>query len=171
MTFPAFSPQPDIEGAIGLLRTGDDQVRQFAAYLLGQTGDERTVEPLLDALNDPHPGVCGAAANALGKLGDLRAQPRLRALLDSDHPQVGVWAAYALTCLGDDQFHRIVTALTHPLVDVRRSGILALHQLGDPRAIPPLLTMRGDSARRFEADNTVGEAAEKALLSLGYSEN
>jgi hypothetical protein len=44
-----------------------------------------------------------------------------------------------------------------------------MQQLGDRRAIEPLLTMKDDRARRFEDDTTVAEAAEKALASLGYN--
>ena len=64
--------EPDVEGAIRLLReSSDPQLRQFVAYLLGQTGDTRAVEPLIDALQDDNVGVRGAAANALGTIGDV----------------------------------------------------------------------------------------------------
>jgi HEAT repeat protein len=43
---------PDIEGAISLLKSDDEQVRQFAAYLLGQAGDARAVQPLIESLAD-----------------------------------------------------------------------------------------------------------------------
>ena len=60
----ANNPQPDIEGAIGLLTSPDPQMRQFVAYLLGQARDPRAIEPLIDTLQDEHVGVRGAAANA-----------------------------------------------------------------------------------------------------------
>jgi hypothetical protein len=40
--------------------------------------------------------------------------------------------------------------------------------LGDPRAIQPLLKLRGDKSQRFANDTTVDWAVEKALSSLGY---
>jgi HEAT repeat protein len=160
---------PDVEGAIRLLRTGDEQVRQFVAYLLGQVGDERAIEPLIAALEDEHVGVQGAAANALGKMGDQRAVEYLRPKLTHTNRQLVVWVAYALTRLGHDHFDILEEALEHPNVDVRRSGILAMQQLGDQRAVGPLLALHDDSGRRFEADNTVAEAATKALISLGYN--
>jgi HEAT repeat protein len=79
-----------------------------------------------------------------------------------------VWAAFALTMLGDDRFDTMVNALKSPDVMVRRSAVLALRQLGDRRAIEPLLALRGDQERRFEADTTVETAAANALLNLGY---
>ncbi|MBZ0297971.1 MAG: HEAT repeat domain-containing protein [Anaerolineae bacterium] len=161
--------KPDIEGAIRLLKTADDDIRQYIAYLLGQTGDPRVIEPLIEALQDAHIGVCGATANALGSMGDPRAVPHLRPFLKHDNPQMVVWAAYALTRLGHDHFEQLTDALESDDVMVRRSAILALHQLGDERAIGPLLALQHDDSRRFQADSTVAEAVDRALISLGYN--
>ena len=162
--------EPDIEGAIQLLRSSEDaQIRQFVAYLLGQTGDSRAVEPLIDALQDDHVGVRGAAANALGTIGDQDVIPYLRPLLQDENPQLVVWAAFALTRLNVDHFEILSEALTSPEVEVRRSAILAMRLLGDQRAIGPLLALQGDESRRFEADSTVDEAVNQALIILGYN--
>jgi HEAT repeat protein len=161
--------EPDIEGAIKLLRSEDVQIRQFMAYLLGQAGDSRAIEPLIETLQDENVGVRGAAANALGAIGSDHAIPYLIPLLKHDNPQLVVWAAFALTRLGKDHFDRLVDALQSPEVDTRRSAILAMRQLGDKRAIEPLLALQDDDRRRFEADSTVAEAASLALISLGYN--
>jgi len=162
--------EPDVEGAIKLLRESQDsQIRQFVAYLLGQTGDARATEPLIDALQDAHVGVRGAAANALGTIGDPAAIPYLRPLLKHPHQQLVIWAAFALTRLGDDHFDTLSSALESGDVDVRRSAILAMRQLGDQRAIGPLLTLLGDEERRFQADSTVDEAVNQALVILGFN--
>jgi HEAT repeat protein len=163
------NPTPDIDGAIKLLKSPDVQIRQFMAYLLGQTGDERTIEPLIDALQDENVGVRGAAANALGALGSDHAVPYLLPLLKHDNQQLVVWVAFALTRLGKDHFDVLVKALESPGVDERRSAILAMRQLKDTRAIGPLLAIQDDHRRRFEADSTVAEAASQALISLGYN--
>ena len=160
---------PDVEGAIRLLRSEDVQIRQFMAYLLGQVGDARAIEPLIETLEDENAAVQGAAANALGKLGDERAVEYLLPLLTHENRQLVVWVAYALTRLGHDHFHILEDALADGDVAVRRSGILAMQQLGDKRAVGPLLAVCHDQSRRFEADNTVAEAAMKALASLGYN--
>jgi hypothetical protein len=160
---------PDVEGAIRLLRSEDVQIRQFMAYLLGQVGDARAIEPLIEALEDENAAVQGAAANALGKLGDQRAVDYLLPLLRHKNRQLVVWVAYALTRLGHDHFHLLEAALANRDVAVRRSGILAMQQLGDKRAVGPLLAVCDDQSRRFEADTTVAEAAIKALISLGYN--
>ncbi len=161
--------QPDIEGAIGLLTSPDPQLRQFVAYLLGQARDSRAIEPLIDALQDEHVGVRGAAANALGNIGDSAAVPYLVPLLRHANPQLVVWAAFALTKLGRDSFDVLESTLQSKDVDVRRSTILAFQQLGDQRAIPLLLEHSHDDSRRFSADTTIGEAAIRALIQLGYN--
>ena len=163
------NPQPDIEGAIGLLGSPDPQLRQFVAYLLGQAGDSRAIEPLIDALQDTHVGVRGAAANALGNIGDPAAIPYLLPLLRHANPQLVVWAAFALTKLGRDSFAVLESTLQSGDVDVRRSTILAFQQLGDPRAVPLLLPISNDPSRRFSGDTTLGEAALRALAQLGYN--
>ncbi|HEX2909019.1 MAG TPA: HEAT repeat domain-containing protein, partial [Phototrophicaceae bacterium] len=109
------------------------------------------------------------AANALGTIGDVSAVPYLLPLLKQSNPQLVVWAAFALTRLGHDHFSFLETALQSTEVDVRRSAILAMQQLGDSRAIAPLLRVCDDPSRRFETDSTVAEAATKALISLGYN--
>jgi HEAT repeat protein len=166
-----FTPEdkPNIEGAIELLKSPDPQIRQFVAYLLGQVGDSRAIEPLIEALQDENPGVRGAAANALGAIGDDAVVPYLKPLLKHPNPQLVVWAAFALTRLGHDHFSVLEKALKADGVDVRRSAILAMQQLGDSRAIHPLLSLSNDQERRFEADLTVAEAAAKALAHLGYN--
>lgn len=163
------TPPPDIEGAIGLLRSPDPQLRQFVAYLLGQARDSRAIEPLIDALQDEHIGVRGAAANALGNIGDSAAVPYLLPLLRHANPQLVVWAAFALTKLGRDHFSVLQSTLQSEDVDVRRSTILAFQQLGDQRAIPLLLDLQHDDSRRFSGDTTLGEAAVRALIQLGYN--
>jgi HEAT repeat protein len=165
----ANNPPPDIEGAIGLLGSADPQMRQFVAYLLGQARDPRAIEPLIDALQDEHVGVRGAAANALGNIGDSAAIPYLQPLLRHANPQLVVWAAFALTKLGRDSFSVLETTLQSEDVDVRRSTILAFQQLGDQRAIPLLLELSDDQSRRFSGDITLGEAAVRALVQLGYN--
>jgi len=166
---PDLDPKPDIEGAIRLLSSPDVQLRQFVAYLLGQVGDARAIEPLIDLLQDEHVGVRGAAANALGNIGDSGAVPYLKPLLKDNNPQLVVWAAFALTRLGHDHFNKLEAALQSADVDVRRSGVLAMQQLGDARAIPALLALYNDHDRRFQDDTTVAEAATKALIHLGYN--
>jgi HEAT repeat protein len=69
------------------------------AVALGQTGDARALEPLLDALANFEPEVRAAAAEALGQIGDRRAVGPLAAALTNPDPAVREAAARALEVL------------------------------------------------------------------------
>lgn len=64
----------------------EDRVfRQAAASALGEIGDARAVEPLIQTLEDRDSLVAGKAAQALGRIGDARAvEPLIQALKDGD---------------------------------------------------------------------------------------
>jgi HEAT repeat protein len=75
------------EAVPGLLRLlSADLWLQFAAVAaLGEIGDERAVQPLLEAI--PNEMLAEAAVEALGKVGSAEALPRLLALL-ADHDRL-----------------------------------------------------------------------------------
>lgn len=74
----------------------DSDIRSKAAVALGDLGDRRAVEPLIQALNDEDEEVRWEAADALGKIRDERAvDPLIRALND-EHEDVRSSAAEAL---------------------------------------------------------------------------
>ena len=88
------------------LRT-DDDIPEFAARVLGEIGDERAVEPLIEALSYDEGGwhdyeVHVAAAEALGNIGDKRAvEPLIKVLSDAGW-KVREVAAEALKKLGHE---------------------------------------------------------------------
>lgn len=75
-----------VAGLLGILaeRALTGPVRARAADALGAIGSAEAVEPLIEALDDPHPGVRRRAALALGVLGDGRAVEPLAELVESD---------------------------------------------------------------------------------------
>ncbi|MCC6616934.1 MAG: HEAT repeat domain-containing protein [Anaerolineae bacterium] len=74
-------------------------VRGRAAMMLGNLGDVRAVEPLIEALRAPGYQTPLFAAEALGKIGDPRAIPALQPLLQSDHERYREVAGKALVRL------------------------------------------------------------------------
>ncbi len=119
--------------------TDTDDRRADAAYVLGQMGDARALNPLIAALRDEDTVVRTEAAAALGGLADRRAvAPLIRALYDAQ------W-------------------------EVRSNAALSLGALADPTAIPHLIRLLDDSSAevRFWTARTLGDlAAADALPAL-----
>jgi HEAT repeat protein len=67
-----------------LLTDSNEEVRNFSAVMLGDIGNPKAVEPLINALKDPEANVRHGAAEALGKIGDLRAVNPLREMGNGD---------------------------------------------------------------------------------------
>lgn len=101
----------DVEGLIRVLME-EKSNRNSVALALGNIGDERAVEPLIQALKDKNAGVRRVVADALGKIKDERVlEPLIQALEDRDN-DVRNRAAKALGKKGDP---RAVEALTKTL--------------------------------------------------------
>ena len=102
----------DIDGLVEVLQSGDDKLRDVAAEMLGECGDERCVEPLIHMLREGRFGYLrGAAARALGQLKTAEAVPAL------------------METLNDDIYH------------TRAGAVKALGQIGDERALDALIDM------------------------------
>lgn len=119
----------------------DNAGHALAAKKLGELGDIRAVEPLLQALSDPSSEVRKNAIESLAKLGDLRAvEPLIHCLQDSDF-FVRSQAASALAKLGDA---KAIEPLIQALTDENQSSTCcaiasALGKFADIRAIEPLI--------------------------------
>jgi len=103
-----------VPGFLAALRDQDEDMRVFAALLLGYLKDVRAVEPLIATLKDPQPEVRGVAAGALGDIGEARAVEPL------------------------------ISTLADPQSSVRRTAVMALGQIRDLRAVEPLVGALGD---------------------------
>jgi len=97
--------------AVVLKNDIDDKARAYAANVLGEIKDSRTVEPLIDSLSDTDYFVRGKVIMALGKKKDPRVVvPLIESLNDSDY-------------------------------FVREKAIFALGEIADPRAVAPLIAI------------------------------
>jgi HEAT repeat protein len=72
----------------------DPEVRQMAAFALGQIGSPDGADALRASLASPDPLLQGRAAEALGMLGDKAAAPAIAAMM-KPHVDAGVLAAIA----------------------------------------------------------------------------
>ena len=175
-----------VQPLIKALGNRNSNVCEAAVHLLGKLGDARAVKPLINALGARERYVRNAAAKALVKIGDARAvEPLINALGDGDSVvrqvaaeglgKLGEGRAVEplITALGgekEDILHEFPLALSLGLIkamdeekDVRRAAAEALGNLGDSRAVEPLIKALGDK------DDGVRWAAANALGKLGDS--
>lgn len=107
----------DIDRLKIIIRSTKAEERAGSAWILGQIGVFEAINPLLDALRDPDPGVRAAAARSLGQIKDLpdinrkvdrfedipadiRARDQLKKALNDRDPIVRAAAAAALVNYG-----------------------------------------------------------------------
>jgi HEAT repeat protein len=136
-----------VDARIAALRDPDADVRERAAYALGQIGDARAVEPLIAALRDPEAEVRWRAAYALRQISDAHAvEPLIAALRDPDW-HVRERAAGALEQIGDARaVEPLIAALRDPDADVRESAADALGEIGAPAVEPLIAALRDPDA-------------------------
>lgn len=139
----------DIAGLVkALVHQKDRSLAVPAADALGEIRDPRAVALLIAALGDKDWKLRAAAAEALGKIGDPRAaQPLIAILVDSQWDVRSV-ANEALVRIGAGAVEPLVAALKDGGVlgasGVRAYAASALGQIGDPRAVDPLIAALKD---------------------------
>ena len=171
----------------------DYKVRWRAAEALGEIGDARAVEPLIAvSLQDENAGVRWGAAEALGKIGDARAIKSLMgALKDKDVREEAIralrrigdvravkpllneteWIYYLIATekwdevvkIGKPAVELLIDALKDRYWNVRVCAVKALGDIGDARAVEPLIVIL---KRKYE-DRDVREEAIRALGRIG----
>ena len=93
---PDSEKQQYLNVIIPKLKDANKSVRGRAAWALGELGDARAVEPLMEALKDESENVRSGAAWALEKIGDTRAVEPLMEVLKDESENVRWGAADAL---------------------------------------------------------------------------
>jgi HEAT repeat protein len=171
---------------IGALDDRYGSVRAAAAEALGILGDPVAVEPLIRSLKSDSGDARKSAAKALARLGDSRAMEPISALLYDREDDARLAAAEAMSALGwrpkEDRVSaaywiarrnwsecvQIGSAAVEPLiaalddfqVRVRQNAASALGQIGDARAVEPLIA-------QAEHGKPAMENARQALVSIG----
>ncbi len=128
--------KPAVEALIEGLKSSDENVRMYAAKVLGEIRDIRAVGPLIEALRIKTRlrGAEGSAAQALTDIGEPAVEPLIAVLKDSDE-NVRIMAIVSLGDIGDA---RAVEPLIHALKDsnkkVRSFAAKALKKIGGEKA-------------------------------------
>lgn len=148
-------------------KTQIPSVRAAAANSLGGMEEHGAVEALMTALSDDNLNVRRLAIEALGKIGDRRAAPPLMVILENKKEDKHTKSA-AAKALGNIKANGAVQLLISSLNDtapeVRCASAGALGEIGDGRAIGPLVRI---SQQRFREKWSVRRCAVEALGNFG----
>ena len=177
-----------VEPLTTLLTDEEFEVRQMAAFALGLIGDAAARPALTAALNDRDPTVQGRAAEALGAIGNKADAPLVSAMVQA-HVKAGALTGiapddlgyplalpaeaarlglYALVKLGSYE------SLAAAALDAGGQPVstwwpvaYALQRLGDPRAVPALLTLLNTPGRYTASFAARGLGFMKAQAAAG----
>jgi HEAT repeat protein len=166
----------NLEGLIkSLLDSTDPNVRQYAAYLLGQAKNPRAIEPLIHALADFDKSVREQAMLALSTLGKSAIEPLSEAMKEPKW-ETRYRAAEALGKIADEKaVQPLIQGLKDNREHVRYMAAKGLRHFGDSGATEPMIILLKDEnsyvrmmvARALGAigGKTVNEALATALAS------
>jgi len=148
----------DVEGLIRALDHKDKDIRVRAAQALGRVGDDRAVDPLIQAMKVVDLDY-GVAHDALMGIGEKGVEALSLVLRDGD-PRDRVIAALTLGDIGSvEGVEALIEALKDEEPVVRGDAAMALGRIGDERAAGPLMEVLGDWDRevRLKAVEALGE--------------
>ncbi len=151
-----------VEKIIPVLKDKSPGVRRAAATALGTLGDPRAVDPLVAAIRDPRQNVRKDIVGALAKLENSRAIDTLVQAVRDPDPDVRKLAIEGVIKLGKMCTEQLLGLLQDHSDPIRRETIRALGEIGDARAIQPLVNV-------LNASNVDSPLAAAALERLGWS--
>jgi HEAT repeat protein len=142
---------PPVVPALIAVQQGENRLRKFHAFeILGDIGDRRAVELLLQMIQSPDPALVNGAIIALGQIKVAAATPALISVLkDGIYAD---WRSNAATALGKINDRGAIEALVLALHDddssVRCEAAQALGLMNLSEAIGPLVEVLDDVVER-----------------------
>ena len=153
---------------VDLKTSNSEKVRYNAARVLGEMGDSKAVEPLIDVLkHDKNGSVRLYAARALGELGDSKATIHLiESLREDRNVDVRVRAARALGRLGGEiVVEPLVEALNDENPQVCITATDALIEIGDVATDALMESLDHEKVNvRCDATRALGEIGNKKAV-------
>lgn len=146
-----------------LIEDVDDVTREEAAKALAEIGDPRTLDSLLEALEDDYWAVRAQLGWAFAKIGGDKAVEGLITLFNDPMMEVQNEAVSAMVSMGLSSVPRLMACLKDERWRVREQAAKALGQLKDVQAVAALMLVCRDR------DGAVKSAAAEALGKIGDS--
>jgi len=161
----------ELDKLLQRLNDKDSKGREEALYALGELGDMRAVEPLIDVLEDPSIRVRKGAAVALGWLKDKRAVDPLLKYLKTAQASEFSSITYALSELQDKKAVEpmIQLALESESQQIRKPCIRALGKMDDKRAIIPLIEIITNEKEAVDFQTFTKEILDRMLDDEGIN--
>ena len=155
-----------VDCLIEALGDQDEWTQAYATVALGEIGDKKAVEPLVQLLAKKRVGpVAVRAAQVLADMGDANGVDGLVHILQSGDQEHRVQAAYCLGRIRDPRgLEPLIRALADTNWGVRSGAAKGLKDMGDPKAIAPLREALRDE------HSWVREAAAEAMALLGQDQ-
>jgi HEAT repeat protein len=165
-----FGP-PAIDELINMLKTDDVTVRIFAAKSLKQIGPSAS-DALLELLDHPSTWTRTAAVELLGEFREVKAIEPLIGLLDCPDILVRGEVIDSLTLIGKPAMEPLYASLSATNREIRQRSAIVLGQIGDKRALEPLVAIlkdrsADDSRAQSRSQANVRADAAQVLGSLG----
>ncbi|MGW2960883.1 HEAT repeat domain-containing protein [Streptomyces sp. NPDC001220] len=159
----------DVDGLCRTLERADGHTAAYAAEFLADIGGPTATDALLRCLQDPaeEPLLVAAVARCLGQVGARRAVPDLiAALRRDDRSSPRAEAVRALGEIGDPRAVQPLLDMLVPYTPHWREVLDALARIGDASAVPGLLAALWDLLPRL--DGSSGDAlGTEAVRTLG----
>jgi HEAT repeat protein len=151
---------PAVEALLTVLRDADPSIAQEAAGAMERIGAP-AVGALIASLTSGDVSARGPAAQVLARIGEPAVSPLIAALKDGDQ-QLREAAASALRTIRGPAIGPLSELLDDPNADVRGQAASALGDIGDPRPLPALMRMLGEtsSVNRAAAADALGKIAD-----------
>ena len=148
---------PAVSMLVSLVGRGTSPEAAKAIDVLSRTGDERAVEPALALLNHKNQDLAAKAAGALGKIGRSRnvVEALLQAAADSEAAPVKEAVEHALIEIGGHAVFPLLSHLNSGDPRERKAAVRILGEIGDPRALQPLIAEREDRSLQPELDEAI----------------
>lgn len=150
------------DGWVKDLERGGYRAKLRAIQALGEVGDERAVEELIEALGDDDPGVARAASQAVMMRDPDYAADRLAGALSSPKRRIAETAAAALVHMGEAAVEALVGQLASLRAQARRLAVESLGAIGGPALADLLLPLL-----ESDPDPAVRVSVAEALARLG----
>lgn len=167
---PSTKAKIKFEGAfddvLQALHSHDEEIREEAARALGELGDRRAVNPLIELLNDDNRYVRREAAKSLGKIGDEKAIPALISALKDEDRYGREGAAEGLGEMGENAYSPLIRAMNDSDWHVRMGAAIALRIIGNKDALKVLIPAMNDENRfvRREVIKSLGRIGDHSVV-------